>query len=351
MTSIVKVGKALLPLAARVALKATTQGAVSVDHIVKAKDAIVGSEDVREKLIMQRVTSVVEGRQCIDSFRELLSGFAQKLTNETPEGIREDRVNSVAGKRKLVFVVDELDRCRPPFALGLLERVKHIFSVENVCFVLVAHLRELANAVERSYGITDGVGYLEKFYQFRVQLPRLTQRHRGGQCATYLRHLVDVMNVESDDGRFLELTADVLASLGEAYELSLRTLERIALNMALVFRATNQQYLRLASIVGGLCVMRIVDDELYAKARKGQLNDEDALAFMKVDDARVWERRETSSEWHRGWWVYATAEDGSARLEEEQFRAHAHDLVRYSIDRRDIVPMACQYIDQLHQRD
>ena len=97
--------------------------------------------------------------------------------------------------------------------------------------------------------------------------------------------------------------------------------------------------------------MRIVDDELYAKARKGQLNDEDALAFMKVDDARVWERRETSSEWHRGWWVYATAEDGSAKLEEEQVRAHAHDLVRYNIGRRDIVPMACQYIDELHQRD
>ena len=159
------------------------------------------------------------------------------------------------------------------------------------------------------------------------------------------------MNVESDDGRFLELTADVLASLGEAYELSLRTLERIALNMALVFRATNQEYPRLASIVGGLCVMRIVDDELYAKARKGQLSDEDALAFMRVDDARVWEGRETSSEWHRGWWVFATAEDGSGRLQEEQSKGYAHELVRYGLERRNIVPMACHYIDELHQRD
>ena len=129
-------------------------------------------------------------------------------------------------------------------------------------------------------------------------------------------------------------------------------LQRITLNMSLVFRATNQRYLRLASIVGGLCVIRVVDDELYSRARRGQLSDEEAVAFMRLDDARAWDGRGSSSEWHRAWWVFATAEDGSDKLKDARVEAHARDLVRYNLERRrDIVPITCQYIDELHQRD
>ena len=251
LTSMVRSAKALWPLAARVTLKAVTQRMISVDDIATAKEAIVGSEDVSEQLILQKLTGVVEERQCIDALRKTLSKFAREVTDPMMESSREERVSDVAEKRKLVFIVDELDRCRPPFALSLLERIKHIFSVENVCFVLVAHLPELAKVVESNYGIADGDRYLDKFYQFRVRLPELPQGRRGGRRETYVRHLVDAMNVESDDERFLELTTDVLAGLGDAHELSLRTLQRITFNMSLVFRATNQRYLRLASIVGG----------------------------------------------------------------------------------------------------
>ena len=76
------------------------------------------------------------------------------------------------GRRPLVFIIDELDRCRPPFALNVLERVKHLFSVENVCFVLVAHLPQLEAVVKGSYGLgVDARTYLEKFFQLQVTLP------------------------------------------------------------------------------------------------------------------------------------------------------------------------------------
>ena len=53
---------------------------------------------------------------------------------------------------KLVIVVDELDRCRPDYALSLLEIIKHFFNVEGVHFVLGVNLSELQNIVRARYG-------------------------------------------------------------------------------------------------------------------------------------------------------------------------------------------------------
>ena len=344
---LVKIAKALLPLAARVTLKTATQGIISMDDISRVQKASVEDGDVRDELIKQRLTGVAEDRQCISTFRKLLSGFAGELIDQIADAGSQDQPTAIAGRRKLVFVVDELDRCRPPFALSLLERVKHVFSVENTCFILVAHLRELARVVERSYGIADGEGgrYLEKFYQLRVQLPEPPHRQRRGRRERYLEHLAKAMDAKGGDERDL----DILASLGNAHDLSLRTLEQVMLNMSLVSRATSGLSLQCASIVGGLCVMRVVDDELYALARRGQLSEEEALAFLRLDDQKAWEGREGTSAWHRACWVLATAEDGSEQLEE--VAAKFENVFRHKEQRHDIVPTLCRYIDEFQQRD
>ncbi|MFO1491587.1 MAG: P-loop NTPase fold protein [Kiritimatiellia bacterium] len=49
----------------------------------------------------------------------------------------------------LVVIVDELDRCRPDFALGLIERIKHLFSTDNVSFVLLANATQLQNYMQK----------------------------------------------------------------------------------------------------------------------------------------------------------------------------------------------------------
>ena len=48
----------------------------------------------------------------------------------------------------LVFIIDELDRCRPTFAIELLERVKHIFDVPNIVFVFGINRSELVKALD-----------------------------------------------------------------------------------------------------------------------------------------------------------------------------------------------------------
>ena len=71
----------------------------------------------------------------------------------------------------LVFIIDELDRCRPTFAIELLERVKHIFDVPNIVFVFGINRGELVKAVESVYGKIDAGTYLRRFFDMEFVLP------------------------------------------------------------------------------------------------------------------------------------------------------------------------------------
>lgn len=77
-------------------------------------------------------------------------------------------------KNKSIFIfIDELDRCRPDFALDFLEKIKHIFNVGNVNFILISNLKHLSYSVGNCYGqLFDGYSYLEKFYKYKVSLPK-----------------------------------------------------------------------------------------------------------------------------------------------------------------------------------
>ena len=84
------------------------------------------------------------------------------------------------GQRRGRFVVvdDELDRCRPDYAVRFLEAVKHVFEVEHVTFVLAANVTDFAKAIRGVYGDGfDGERYLERFYDIRLHLPEGTREH------------------------------------------------------------------------------------------------------------------------------------------------------------------------------
>lgn len=68
--------------------------------------------------------------------------------------------------------IDELDRCRPNFAISLLEGIKHLFGIKGVCFVISTNLDQLAHSTKAIYGEGfDGRGYLKRFFDVEAALP------------------------------------------------------------------------------------------------------------------------------------------------------------------------------------
>jgi hypothetical protein len=72
----------------------------------------------------------------------------------------------------IVIVVDELDRCRPTYAISVLETLKHLFSVRGVYFVFGVHRSELHHSVSHVYGQGfQSERYLARFFDQTITLP------------------------------------------------------------------------------------------------------------------------------------------------------------------------------------
>ena len=326
--------------AARVVLNLVAPGVLSPAVISKLVESI---ESAQTSQLEKRIEKAHEGARAVEEFRKRLSDLAGEFVTAPPTAETQPPEGAT---RKLVFVVDELDRCRPTFALSLLERLKHLFSVDEICFVLVAHLPELARMVEKEYGVTSGQRYLEKFYNLRVTLPVIRERHLS-RHVRYVDHLFRKMDVRMDEPRILELVTEGLHALARAYELALRTLEQVVGNVALVCLATNQRYFRNPPLIAGLCVMRIVAPDLYEKARAGQLGLNEATRFLRFDE---WEG--SSVEWHRDAWVHATATDEELNTPEyKDIGQQNWGGGRFNMRRSDMIPITCKYIDDLWQRE
>ena len=78
--------------------------------------------------------------------------------------------------KPLLFIIDELDRCRPTFAIELLERVKHLFNVPHLVFLVGVDLGELGKSIQSVYGDIKSADYLHRFFDVEMKLPNADKR-------------------------------------------------------------------------------------------------------------------------------------------------------------------------------
>lgn len=116
-----------------------------------------------------RIARFREGQTAIEDMK---AGLAQVV-----DALRVARM-----KLPITIIVDELDRCRPTYAIKLLEEIKHLFDVPGIAFVLGLHGEQLAHSVSAAYGTSfDSTSYLRRFFNRRytmkeVQLAPLVQK-------------------------------------------------------------------------------------------------------------------------------------------------------------------------------
>ena len=75
------------------------------------------------------------------------------------------------GKAPLIVVIDELDRCRPSYAIKMLEEIKHFFEIWNVVFIIGLHGDQLSKSIKAIYGSEFASDeYLRRFFTRRYSL-------------------------------------------------------------------------------------------------------------------------------------------------------------------------------------
>lgn len=132
-----------------------------------AASVIVGSDAVSEvaEAVMGYTTEQVEEQ--VKAFNEKKKGI------EDFRDILEDYANEIDPDKPVVFFIDELDRCKPSYAVDVLEQIKHLFSVPGIVFVLSIDKVQLGHAICGYYG-SDGIDsneYLRRFFDLEYVIP------------------------------------------------------------------------------------------------------------------------------------------------------------------------------------
>jgi KAP family P-loop domain len=81
--------------------------------------------------------------------------------------------------RRIVVIVDNLDRCLPALAVELLDQITSLFGFPGVIFLIAADKDRLERAVERKHELNEGDGalYLEKIVQVEFRVPGFAKAH------------------------------------------------------------------------------------------------------------------------------------------------------------------------------
>ncbi|HAS8442505.1 TPA: hypothetical protein I7740_25080, partial [Vibrio vulnificus] len=111
---------------------------------------------------------ILEQRQRVEGIKDF-----QEVLVKLAEAFVETFKQEQNPKQYPVYVlIDELDRCRPSYAIEIIESVKHFFNTKNFVFVVATDTEQLQHSVKAVYGEGfDAHSYLSRFFHKTVTLP------------------------------------------------------------------------------------------------------------------------------------------------------------------------------------
>ena len=188
-----------------------------------------------------------------------------------------ESLSLVHNNRSLILMIDELDRCRPSYAVELLEMAKHLFSVDRIVFVLAVNRAQLAHSVRALYGSDfDAEGYLRRFFDVDFRLP---EPSRDAFIAAQLQvtGIADYFDKEVKRKESGENLRTMLQIFFNASDLSLRTVGQAIHRLGLLYASLrrDQHDYTLATTVA--LILRTLDQELYGRFVKDEISDADVV--------------------------------------------------------------------------
>jgi predicted KAP-like P-loop ATPase len=246
-----KIGGQLFKLSSKVAIRAATLDTIAMNDVEEFKDNIVKSpSSLIDELIEDRLNFHSNKIALIDEFKTLLSEISSKI-----EGNSEN---------PLVIIIDELDRCKPSFAIEILEKIKHLFSVKGVVFILVMHKEQLEEAVKCIYGQNiDAHTYLQKFINLETKLPKRTADSYANDLTEYSKKLLQLHEMEQWE--ISNHITEIIAALANHFNLSLRQLEKVFTNLVLFYSSIEQNSQKIPQIAVFLAIIKVVKPPIFDK--------------------------------------------------------------------------------------
>lgn len=255
-----------------IALSLATFGAKQ--HLDEIGDVIVDAVSSEAKDAAQSLWAAeIERKDAIRAFKDLLT----ELT--------------IQEAKPIVIIVDELDRCRPDYALSVLEIIKHFFAVPNVHFVLGINGSALEDSVRARYGADiDAESYLRKFINVSFSLPRFVGKQDGLDVVkSYASQMSSEMELPK---KVSERCIQLLGHVAKCGDVSLRDVGKILSKIALLpSELSEKDY--LSGWINTLCVLlvsSVVRPTFHKSFISGTATTEQIMNFVGASKTIVTEK-------------------------------------------------------------
>lgn len=172
-----------------------------------SNDAIEAVKEIGKTFVDDNVDNLFK---TIDESKKSRIEFKIQLEKYTKQILKEKE------KNKLFIIIDELDRCKPTFAIELLESIKHLFDIEEIVFFIAADRTQLAESIKSIYGQGfDSDTYLHRFFDMELHLPKINlekhfeiisnqkfnnpEAYNNYKCNTYMTNAIHILNLTIRD--------------------------------------------------------------------------------------------------------------------------------------------------------
>ena len=218
-----------------------TVAKAAVGHVLKQN-----TDDLAEGL-----QQIMNDGQDADSLAETVTDAAATIASHTidatVEALLKEQIEAeknletlkaclkeLAADKPIILFIDELDRCRPDYAVDMLEVIQHVFDVENVKVVLVTNTKQLRAAINHRYGAeVDAQKYLDKFLKYSFALPDKVvariEEERALVSIEYFKQLIQNSRIADELKGLTEqqIILNFISDMIERNGLSLRETERL----------------------------------------------------------------------------------------------------------------------------
>lgn len=254
-----KMALELVKLSSDLAVKSLTAGLVDSKEVVSLVQKSVKNAtfDTLELDVNKKFEAYTSAKNNVESYVNALEGIS--LDDE-----------------KVIFFIDELDRCRPDFAVQVLEKVKHLFSANNVIFVVSYNKRQLSQIISNVYGVSysDSIRYLEKFIHIEAVLPLSDTQDKSNSLSILYDTYISEFKINISDRNIDEISLkELFVALCDSDKLNMnsREIERAFSYVSFCLASlSNEVADNLIDYFLPAALVKVKDSELFNNLKEGR---------------------------------------------------------------------------------
>lgn len=251
-------------------------GIIKSTAVAATKAATFGVLDLEkeyEKLVSELAGYAVGG--LVDSFN-----IKQKSLENFKDHLSKALYALPEGQENLIVFVDELDRCRPTYAIEVLERIKHLFDVERLVFILAVNRDQLSKSFQGVYGPAfDGTHYLRRFIDLDYYL-HLPDPEKYISAKIQQPDILEYFGSRNTEREDYDYAAKVLSHLAARFRFSLRDIDQLVVRLRLVLRSIPKNHYLDIPLLIPLMVLRQEHPDLYRKYTSSALCANEVAEFI-----------------------------------------------------------------------